>query len=297
MLTTAPTGLDHDLTCVTCGYNLRGLRRDGRCPECGGTIARSIEEAQRGVTLAELRAARRVCRALLIACCGAIVVALTAFNRPWSIFGVPILGEIVAWAASLTSLWFAAPLLRRTSIGRKALMLSWICAIAALAIVNVMLRLMQGPSATFGPAVATLVVLISASNIVTAPVPLLAVVDTLRRDHRERALCRLAALVFAILFATTLADLGCETVIFGEVQRMPGEVFALTMPHPGIGYAVIWPIATAAIIGGRFVMSPIEYGLVFGEMIARPAWIIVLVVISVAQKIHIRRREARGERS
>src|SRR5690242_3809775 len=108
---TASPALDHDLICVACGYNLRGLRQDGRCPECGGTIARSIEEARRGVTLAELRAAWRVCLCLLIGCGGAFVVALTGFSRPWLITGLPVIGEVIAWIASLGSLWFAAPLL------------------------------------------------------------------------------------------------------------------------------------------------------------------------------------------
>ena len=31
-----------DLPCIHCGYNLRGLATDGRCPECGTSIARSI---------------------------------------------------------------------------------------------------------------------------------------------------------------------------------------------------------------------------------------------------------------
>ena len=31
-----------DLPCIHCGYNLRGLATDGRCPECGALIARSI---------------------------------------------------------------------------------------------------------------------------------------------------------------------------------------------------------------------------------------------------------------
>ncbi|MHC5023620.1 MAG: type II secretion system protein GspG [Planctomycetota bacterium] len=32
-----------DLTCLGCGYNLRGLQVDGRCPECGEWILRSLQ--------------------------------------------------------------------------------------------------------------------------------------------------------------------------------------------------------------------------------------------------------------
>lgn len=33
--------IDHDLTCGGCGYNLRGLKVGGRCPECGLAIDRA----------------------------------------------------------------------------------------------------------------------------------------------------------------------------------------------------------------------------------------------------------------
>lgn len=35
--------LDRDVACRGCGYNLRGLLRDGACPECGSPVARSLE--------------------------------------------------------------------------------------------------------------------------------------------------------------------------------------------------------------------------------------------------------------
>lgn len=35
-----------NVTCVNCGYVLRGLRMDGRCPECGGEIRASLEEVR-----------------------------------------------------------------------------------------------------------------------------------------------------------------------------------------------------------------------------------------------------------
>jgi hypothetical protein len=31
-----------DTSCLHCGYNLRGLRVDGLCPECGSPIGRSV---------------------------------------------------------------------------------------------------------------------------------------------------------------------------------------------------------------------------------------------------------------
>jgi hypothetical protein len=43
--------LDDDVLCMECGYNLHGLRGDGRCPECGReiieTIRRQIETQER----------------------------------------------------------------------------------------------------------------------------------------------------------------------------------------------------------------------------------------------------------
>ena len=36
------------LPCGKCGYSLRGLPRDGLCPECGESIVATIESARRG---------------------------------------------------------------------------------------------------------------------------------------------------------------------------------------------------------------------------------------------------------
>jgi hypothetical protein len=37
-----PAPMDYDLSCVRCGYNLRGLFASGRCPECGAPIVTSL---------------------------------------------------------------------------------------------------------------------------------------------------------------------------------------------------------------------------------------------------------------
>jgi len=39
----AAGGIDADVRCRRCDYNLRGLRPGGNCPECGETIAASVE--------------------------------------------------------------------------------------------------------------------------------------------------------------------------------------------------------------------------------------------------------------
>ncbi len=40
----APWELTRSAACRACGYDLRGLRSDGRCPECGTPVAASLQE-------------------------------------------------------------------------------------------------------------------------------------------------------------------------------------------------------------------------------------------------------------
>lgn len=35
--------IDEDMPCIRCAYNLRGLKPDGRCPECGAPIEETID--------------------------------------------------------------------------------------------------------------------------------------------------------------------------------------------------------------------------------------------------------------
>ncbi|HEX4053888.1 MAG TPA: hypothetical protein VHX86_06455 [Tepidisphaeraceae bacterium] len=39
----AEATIDRDVLCRACGYNLRGLSRTGRCPECAADVAISLQ--------------------------------------------------------------------------------------------------------------------------------------------------------------------------------------------------------------------------------------------------------------
>lgn len=55
---TEPTGLkalvDIDLSCLGCGYNLRTLSHDARCPECGERVSRSLRAGFHHLSFDEL---------------------------------------------------------------------------------------------------------------------------------------------------------------------------------------------------------------------------------------------------
>ncbi|MEX0774939.1 MAG: DUF6688 family protein [Phycisphaeraceae bacterium] len=77
--------LTADTLCMRCGYNLRGLKLEQDCPECGASITWSIEEARRqggrdDLTLANMSAFSRTCYllagVLLPAVCFALGFAL-----------------------------------------------------------------------------------------------------------------------------------------------------------------------------------------------------------------------------
>ena len=82
--TATAQAIEHDLTCGGCDYNLRGLPRNGACPECGHDVAATLQGFSR------TRAAwlRRVSRGSLLIGIGILV-------------GGVGLGAIAAWAKLL----------------------------------------------------------------------------------------------------------------------------------------------------------------------------------------------------
>jgi hypothetical protein len=105
--------IDHDLMCMSCGYNLRGLSPDGRCPECGSLIVATINGGRPPLPLYY-----RLARLAIVTLCigsGCLVAASAAFRvqHPRSLWyfwgdvgGVGILVGLVVLAASFAFLLF-----------------------------------------------------------------------------------------------------------------------------------------------------------------------------------------------
>lgn len=108
--------IDRDLTCRRCGYNLRGLREEGRCPECGSAVGLStrgdlLQFADPNWVSNLARGGRLVMRGLTIAilailvsvCGGAAFGAATAGAEPAVFSVVVLLMQLVVIGAMLAA--------------------------------------------------------------------------------------------------------------------------------------------------------------------------------------------------
>lgn len=96
--------INEHLHCVACGYNLRGLQRDGDCPECGASIKATIENEGR---YAEQAWIRQIADGALgaMAGVGAILLAVPglALLRSWVVFLLPVL--VLGGLVGLAGVW------------------------------------------------------------------------------------------------------------------------------------------------------------------------------------------------
>jgi hypothetical protein len=78
---TAPPTIDRDLRCLACGYNLRTLAQDARCPECGLAVFTTLCG---GLPLVDTLGRRRT---LAFACAALAAAMIAVFMAPRAGYG------------------------------------------------------------------------------------------------------------------------------------------------------------------------------------------------------------------
>jgi hypothetical protein len=73
-----------DLPCLECGYNLRGLPRYGRCPECGVDVGPSVDRLNaRTLADADPRWLRRLSEGSIVGLAAFLICLTVAAATPW----------------------------------------------------------------------------------------------------------------------------------------------------------------------------------------------------------------------
>lgn len=134
--------LAHDLPCVRCGYNLRGLSPDGRCPECGADVCASlVDPGIKPLTHSNPAWVRTVREALLLLLAAAASeIAVSAGVVPYRHNHLDVIAAAVANVLACYGVWkLAAP--ERDERGRaenvairsfmRAGAVAWLCFLPA----------------------------------------------------------------------------------------------------------------------------------------------------------------------
>ncbi|MCH7596570.1 MAG: hypothetical protein IID35_08425 [Planctomycetes bacterium] len=139
----AASPIDVDILCVHCGYNLRGLTSDGRCPECGGAIADSMRgELLRFADVEWLTKLRlgvalklwAITLAVLLAMGGGVVTGVT--GSPDAVWLIAVVTMFVSAALGLWGTWCITAPDPRLSLSEQSVTLRKViraCAVAGLA--------------------------------------------------------------------------------------------------------------------------------------------------------------------
>ncbi len=152
--------IEFDLPCTRCGYNLRGGRPTGQCPECGRSVSASVDEhvsRVRAVLENPETLARKARTHLLGICAGSVFALLShvcvvgfAFYpadvlRRGSLSAAPAtIVLLLAVALGVVALWVQG---RAMSKAYRYYVLAVVAAIAGTVAMGVVLSQLSGPNA------------------------------------------------------------------------------------------------------------------------------------------------------
>lgn len=206
--------IDSDIPCAQCGYNLRTLGREGRCPECGEELWPSIEKFNASVerwppltaeTAQSLQGRMQGC---LLGLTGLILnqISMAAAS---SRYGHLEQWVLIAAIITMVFMWLATVALLPPKTGRLG-GASILCASASI-VLPVVLFLMVDFSG-FGRTVLKFVAMIALGMaIASVPLSLLLVAYWLRRAKRPM----MAILIFVVLLCHAATILG----VWNELMR------------------------------------------------------------------------------
>jgi hypothetical protein len=140
----ADSDVPRGITCLSCGYSLEGLERDGVCPECGTPVADSLRKSALGFL--ERRDANFLSIGLQMTIGSIGLAVLGALTL---LIGIVELGVPLCVAAALvwTTGWHAVAAVRAPGFGengpfvrRLAVAAAWVQALGFLPLAGVLLR-------------------------------------------------------------------------------------------------------------------------------------------------------------
>ncbi|MBW7907020.1 MAG: hypothetical protein LC135_02095 [Phycisphaerae bacterium] len=146
---------DAELRCPACGYDLRGLPRAGRCPECGGPVVAAL--AATPLVFSDRVWLRRMFWGSLLVHASPVPVILTplAVLLPWRYWTFGAFAGLLtlAFVLLLGGLWLATSrnpaLIERESVwsGRRVTRVALLAALLGVAALATTLRPMPAPAA------------------------------------------------------------------------------------------------------------------------------------------------------
>jgi uncharacterized membrane protein (DUF485 family) len=283
-----PTGIDADIACMHCGYNLRMLERGGQCPECGNQIAPSVELYELDRNRIRIgRCSRRrmldwiesiIC---LLLSCAIIVVALWNGFAPYHSPQRKIaLGAVcTAWVLSGFGVWKSAAFdLIADDARRSHLLLLRICICVYTALPAIIFARDWIPIDGYD---AVFMLACFAAGLIT-------LVMFYGRLAYLAALCdcpRLQAVFVVFQWLSPLA--GIAFVLLGSNGRQNSLEVTITMPSLGYQFGLIFGFVPDALKSSPWDMTEILVG----------GLLLLAALVELASRLFLLRHLIRARRS